>query len=343
MLTVLFSALVALGTITSVLLVTLRRSRNTISEHRSIAEFAVIAAVAWIISTLLYTLNDITRSNLAVSVGDALMVLAPGLVWVALRIVNLRNWTGMVAAVAAAASVCVLGLLIPLPPAAGVKLLAIAAFCIAIFFEARQTPLSTLSGAKTLAITAVVFTTLLGLRLVIEVFRGTEGADLFATRRITAAGTIVFVLVTVAMFRLLRTLAEPSLESARAVTPHVGSSAVVFSIENFPLVRISYGSNYARTAQNALFNAVEDHLAGAARASSYDDGRVIALIPRNTSDVCETDVRREFQRKIAANDKANGTYSEPLPLITERTELATAADVVTFVRRETATRYRRGK
>ncbi|MBA8816859.1 hypothetical protein FHX48_001952 [Microbacterium halimionae] len=307
------------------------------------AEYTALAGVAWLMSTVFYALNFFTDTDLAIALGDALMVLAPGLIWVALRIVNVRAWSGLLLAVTLPLTVYVLGLLIPLPPAAAVKLLAMAGFSIAVFFEARQTPLSALPGTRMIAFTAVTFAMLLGLRLVIEVFRGADGADLFATRRLTIAGIVVFIFVTIGVVRLLRALSPTSTQPGISDGSPEGSSAVVFSIENFTVVRVGRGSSYARTIQDALFDAVEDYLVGSAQASSHDDGRVIAIVPPGSGLDCETSVRPEFALKVERLEATTAIYSEPLILTVECHDLSTPADVTAFVRDATATRFRPGR
>lgn len=271
---------------------------------------ATASAVFAVFSSLLYVIYFSFEGMVwALAAGDAAMVLAPALLWVAVGALNGRGAWRLWAVLAAGAAMFVCSLFLSETVSSGIKILLLIAGCALAAVEARVGRARATSGTLAIAATMAgyaLFSVGRAIFLAIDgLYTGTY-AQYFSTAPTTIAGVIAVILLSFGVLaaarderatrRFQQVGARDRLAGrARAILAERGAvSWRVATVDELELIRESFGQEYLDEVNTALVAACTRTLSEDAEVGLIGPGRVAMVCPVTTPEVAADELRQRF-------------------------------------------------
>lgn len=276
---------------------------------------ATASAVFAVFSSLLYVVYFSFEHMLwALAAGDAAMVLAPALMWVAVGALNDRRPWRLRAVLAAGAVMFACSILFSETVSSQIKILLLIAGCTLAAIEARIGRARATSGTLAIALTMVgyaIFSVGRAIFLAIDGLSAGIYAQYFSTAPTTIAGVIAVILLAFGVLaaagderagrRVQQVGARDRLAArARSILAERGAvSWRVASVDELELIRESFGEEYLDEVNTALVAACERTLPEGVEVGLISPGRVAWVCSLQTPEVTAEELRQQFAQSSA--------------------------------------------
>jgi len=301
---------------------------------------ATASAVFAVFSSLLYVIYfSFEHAVWTLAAGDAAMVLAPALLWVAVGALNDRRPWRLWAVIAGGVAMFVCSILLSETVSSGIKILLLIVGCTLTAIEARVGRARATSGTFAIAATMVGYALYSVGRVVFLAIDGLyDGvyAQYFATGPTTIAGVLAVILLAFGVLaaarderasRRVQQVGTRDRLAARAreiLAQHGAVSWRVATVDELELIRESFGQEYIDEVNTALVAACTRMLADEAEVGLIGPGRVVMVCAVATPDVVADELRQRFAQ---SSDRLRETYVPDLEIAATTVE----SDVVLAV------------
>jgi hypothetical protein len=271
---------------------------------------ATASAVFAVFSSLLYVIYfSFEHMVWTLAAGDAAMVLAPALLWVAVGALNDRRPWRLWAVITGGVAMFVCSTLLSETVSSGIKILLLIAGCTLAAIEARIGRARATSGTLAIAATMAGYAIYsLGRAVFLAIDGLYDGvyAQFFSTGPTTIAGVIAVILLAFGVLAAARDeRASRRVEQvgtrdrlaarARAIlVEHGAVSWRVAAVDELELIRESFGPEYIDEVNTALVAACTRTLADDAEVGLIGAGRVVMVCTVTTPDVAADELRQRF-------------------------------------------------
>ncbi len=302
---------------------------------------ATASAVFAVFSSLLYVVYfSFPHMVWTLAAGDAAMVLAPALLWVAVGALNDRRPWRLWVVIAGGAAMFVCSTLLSETVSSGIKILLLIAGCTLTAVEARLGRARATSGTLAIAATMAgyaIYSVGRAIFLAIDGLYDGIYAQFFSTGPTTIAGVIAVILLAFGVLaaardeRASRRVQQVSTRdrlAARARTILAENGAVswrVATVDELELIRESFGQEYIDEVNTALVAACTATLAGDAEVGLIGAGRVAMVCPVTIPEVAADELRQRFAQSSA---RLRETYVPDLEVAATRIESDVVLDSV---------------
>lgn len=302
---------------------------------------ATASAVFAVFSSLLYVVYfSFPHMVWTLAAGDAAMVLAPALLWVAVGALNDRRPWRLWVVIAGGAAMFVCSTLLSETVSSGIKILLLIAGCTLTAVEARIGRARATSGMLAIAATMAgyaIYSVGRAIFLAIDGLYDGIYAQFFSTGPTTIAGVIAVILLAFGVLaaardeRASRRVQQVSTRdrlAARARTILAENGAVswrVATVDELELIRESFGQEYIDEVNTALVAACTATLAGDAEVGLIGAGRVAMVCPVTIPEVAADELRQRFAQSSA---RLRETYVPDLEVAATRIESDVVLDSV---------------
>lgn len=302
---------------------------------------ATASAVFAVFSSLLYVVYfSFPHMVWTLAAGDAAMVLAPALLWVAVGALNDRRPWRLWVVIAGGAAMFVCSTLLSETVSSGIKILLLIAGCTLTAVEARIGRARATSGMLAIAATMAgyaIYSVGRAIFLAIDGLYDGIYAQFFSTGPTTIAGVISVILLAFGVLaaardeRASRRVQQVSTRdrlAARARTILAENGAVswrVATVDELELIRESFGQEYIDEVNTALVAACTATLAGDAEVGLIGAGRVAMVCPVTIPEVAADELRQRFAQSSA---RLRETYVPDLEVAATRIESDVVLDSV---------------
>jgi len=299
------------------------------------------SAVFAVFSSLLYVVYfSFPHMVWTLAAGDAAMVLAPALLWVAVGALNDRRPWRLWVVIAGGAAMFVCSTLLSETVSSGIKILLLIAGCTLTAVEARIGRARATSGMLAIAATMAgyaIYSVGRAIFLAIDGLYDGIYAQFFSTGPTTIAGVIAVILLAFGVLaaardeRASRRVQQVSTRdrlAARARTILAENGAVswrVATVDELELIRESFGQEYIDEVNTALVAACTATLAGDAEVGLIGAGRVAMVCPVTIPEVAADELRQRFAQSSA---RLRETYVPDLEVAATRIESDVVLDSV---------------
>ncbi|WDG18693.1 hypothetical protein [Microbacterium sp. Clip185] len=302
---------------------------------------ATASAVFAVFSSLLYVVYfSFPHMAWTLAAGDAAMVLAPALLWVAVGALNDRRPWRLWVVIAGGAAMFVCSTLLSETVSSGIKILLLIVGCTLTAVEARIGRARATSGTLAIAATMAGYAIYSVGRAIFLAINGLyDGiyAQFFSTGPTTIAGVIAVILLAFGVLaaardeRASRRVQQVSTRdrlAARARTILAENGAVswrVATVDELELIRESFGQEYIDEVNTALVAACTATLAGDAEVGLIGAGRVAMVCPVTIPEVAADELRQRFAQSSA---RLRETYVPDLEVAATKIESDVVLDSV---------------
>ncbi|SDO46260.1 hypothetical protein SAMN04487848_1007 [Microbacterium sp. ru370.1] len=283
-------------------------------QRADMVRYFGVAAIAALLCGAMNVLEAAGGGETAAAVGNAMNLVAVGLMWAGARRLNNRRAIGAVSIAAGAVLMLGFTFLIPLEDATLLKTTGLAVFAALGALELARHPLGALSGARVLSGTLGVYAAYNLFRLAVFALFGIEpltGRGPVSPETTAAVSAVAIALVSFAVVRLGRQLDDAPApgtrahdrgslrrEAARMLTGPSLVRATLVRVPEIDLIRAAHsaerGETMLRTVTAALGDAIEDAACGMPARDT-----VFAVAPAALDTVeLELGVRRAFARRM---------------------------------------------
>lgn len=334
---VVVSVLAVFATISATVL-----ARGRSSAPTKFLAFSTTAAICSVFSSLSYAIAAGMPSVVLVASGDALMLCGPGLIWVAVGILNGRRSWRLAVLIAASAGMFVFSLFVPDPASSLVKFVLLIVFCLVTAIEARRGTAGATRGMLTLTLTLIGYAVYTAARFVVVVVYGIDSeiyANAVGYGSTTGVGVVAVVLVAYSVVSAARdervasaaeaaTMRDRLLEASRSRIAE-GTAIAWYRVRvvDLALLRDSFGADYLDDLHLNLLIACRDLAPDSIAVGAVAPCEVVAIVDATTDPGVD---RRELRAKLAQSATVvSGVYVPDLDVvrfaIASEAELATAA------------------
>lgn len=302
---------------------------------------ATASAVFAVFSSLFYVVYfSFEHMVWTLAAGDAAMVLAPALLWVAVGALNDRRPWRLWIVLAGGIAMFVCSTLLSETVSSGIKILLLIAGCTLTAVEARIGRARATSGTLAIAATMIgyaIYSVGRAIFLAIDGLYDGIYAQFFSTAPTTIAGVIAVILLAFGVLaaardeRASRRVQQVSTRDrlaarARAILDESGSvSWRVASVDELELIRESFGQEYIDEVNAALVAACTATLEGDAEVGLIGAGRVAMVCSVATPEVAADELRQRFAQSSA---RLRETYVPDLDVAATRIESDVVLDSV---------------
>ncbi|UIN30131.1 hypothetical protein [Microbacterium binotii] len=282
---------------------------------------ATASAVFAVFSSLLYVIYfSLEQAVWTLAAGDAAMVLAPALLWVAVGALNDRRPWRLWVVIAGGVAMFVCSILLSETVSSGIKILLLIAGCTLTAIEARTGRARDTSGTLAIAATMIGYALYSVGRVIFLAIDGLyDGiyAQFFATGPTTIAGVLAVILLAFGVLaaarderasRRVQQVGTRDRLAARAraiLAEHGAVSWRVVTVDELELIRESFGQEYIDEVNTALVVACTRTFADDAEVGLIGPGRVAMVCPVATPDVASDEIRKRFAQ---SSDRLRETY-----------------------------------
>lgn len=302
---------------------------------------ATASAVFAVFSSLFYVVYFSFEPMIwTLAAGDAAMVLAPALFWVAVGALNGRRVWRLWVVLAAGVVMFVCSILLSETVSSGIKIVLLVVGCVLTATEARLGRARATSGTLAIAMTMVgyaLFSAGRGIFLAIDGLYAGVYAQYFSTGPTTIAGVIAVILLAFGVLaaardarasRRVQQVGTRDRLAARARAILRERDAVswrVATVDELELIRESFGQEYIDEVNLALVAACRQSLPGDAEVGLIGPGRVAMVCPVTTPEAAADELRQRFAQSSA---RLRETYVPDLDVTATTVESEVVLDSV---------------
>lgn len=282
---------------------------------------ATASAVFAVFSSLLYVIYfSFEHAVWTLAAGDAAMVLAPALLWVAVGALNERRQWRLWAVIAGGVGMFVCSILLSETVSSGIKILLLIVGCALTAIEARVGRARATSGTLAIAATMIgyaLYSVGRAIFLAIDGLYGGIYALYFATGPTTIAGVLAVILLAFGVLAAARderasrrvqqvgTLDRLAARARAILAEHGAVSWRVATVDELELIRESFGQEYIDEVNTALAAACTKALPDDAEVGLIGPGRVAMVCAVATPEVAADELRQRFAQ---SSDRLRETY-----------------------------------
>lgn len=302
---------------------------------------ATASAVFAVFSSLLYVVYfSLEQAVWTLAAGDAAMVLAPAMLWVAVGALNDRRPWRLWVVLAGGVAMFVCSILLSETVSSGIKILLLIAGCTLTAIEARIGRARATSGALAIAATMVgyaLYSVGRAIFLAIDGLYDGIYAQYFSTGPTTIAGVLAVILLAFGVLAAARderasrrvqqvgTLDRLAVRAREMLAEQGSVSWRVATVDELELIRESFGAEYIDEVNTALVAACTRSVAGDAEVGLIGPGRVAMVCPVAAREVPADELRQLFAQ---SSDRLRETYVPDLEVAATTIESAVVLDSV---------------
>lgn len=318
----LLSSIAAAGVAIALLFLTHGRPDDDRGGPRAdMVRYFGMSAIAALLCGAMNVIETAGGGDAAAAAGNAMNVIAVGLIWAGARRLNGRRAIGAISTGAGGILLFGVTFLIPLDDATLLKTTGLVVFSALGSLETARRPLRELPGARLLSWTLGVYAGYNLLRLIVVAAVGVApllGRGPVSAETTAAVSAVAITLVSVAAVRIGRRLDDAPTPGTRAhdrgtlrrAAAHLlGTTGrvrvILLRVPEIDLIRAAHSSERGEMMMRTVLQAVEDAVPEAVGGIPVRD-TVFAIAPaRIDADEIEDDVRRTFARLMPGIDYAD--------------------------------------